>query len=86
MIPGLNPDFPLSKILLFTSQFPQITFVVFFFYYDNMNLIVYRIQGHNILNKWYYQTESLPFGKINLTLYMNEINTSNDISDLSAKS
>ncbi len=82
MIPGLNPDLPLSEILLFTSQFPQLTFVVFFFHLDYMNLIIYRIQGNTLLNRWHVNTESLPFGKINLTLYMNDINIDNDISDM----
>ena len=80
---GVGPidDKPLSELVMFTSQFPEVIFTVFFFHWDNTNLSVYRIQGTNLLNTWTMENENIPFGKINLSIEMKNVDITNDISE-----
>lgn len=72
----------LYELVLFTSQFPQLTFTIFLFYWDCTNLTTYQVKGDKLLNKWIFNTESLPFGKSKLTICMDNIDIDNDITKM----
>lgn len=79
---GDSGEHPLPDLLRFTSQFPNLTFVVFFIYWDHLNMTVYRLRGNKLLQRWDYSFEDLPFGKVKAALYIRDISSDYEITDL----
>ena len=78
---GDSGDHPLPDLFRFTSQFPELTFVIFFTYWDHTNLNVYRIRGNQLLQRWEKSYEEVPFGKIKATFQLEDLSIDNDITD-----
>ncbi len=80
---GEQGDKPLSELFLLTSHFPDITFVVFLFYWDHMNLTTYKIQGEELIECLEFNTdENFKFSGISMSIYMRQVSIENDISEL----
>lgn len=82
---GTGPiDQQIKAFKMFTSQFPQFTFGLWLFYFDNTRLISYKIKDKCILEKNEYNSESIFVGASKLYVEMDMISTniSNNITGL----
>lgn len=50
-------DNPISELLLFTSQVPDVTFMVIYTFWDETNIKVYKIKDTTVLNIWHKSSE-----------------------------
>ena len=70
---GPSEQHPLPHLVLFTSQFPELTFVIFYSWWDYFNLTVYRIKDDQILNVWDQSYEEISFGKVKVGLQVTDL-------------
>lgn len=69
----------LEELILLTSQFPNLTFVIFYSWWDNTNLSIYRLRGDILLDEEIINLDELTVGRIGYTLSF-EVASENDIT------
>lgn len=48
---------PINELLLFTSQVPDVTFMIIYTFWDETNIKIYKIRDRTVLNVWQAATE-----------------------------
>lgn len=74
-----------NEIILFTSKFPEYTFLIYCFYWDNLDLEVFKINNRKIDSIYHTSLETVKVSELsNFSIYMtpNNVEIDNDITEI----
>ena len=77
---GPQKEHPLDDLLLFTTQFPDYTFYIFYLWFNHKNLAIYRIKGDQLLDEYNKSYEAKYFRNTKYSFDLTSLEIDDDIS------